>query len=127
MVTYKNKPGIVEEKEHYKHDYKLASAIKYDREDSANPGLPSNRFSASSSSIDHLVHTSTNDRLHKQMYEQHGHRQTERINQESSYKDYLTQPIWFYKVMDRLAELEAKDGKRENKQPAQKQLYLFLN
>jgi hypothetical protein len=123
MVAYKDEPDTFEEKEYRQQSYRPAYIIK-DRHGISNSGeLPDGRFSSTNDSIDRLVQMPANDRFHQQASEKHSQHEYGKTGIENSYHNYPTQPVWFEKIM---REIE-KDKKKENPQPAQKQLYFFMN
>ncbi len=123
MVAHTNKPVTFKEKEYYRQDYAPASTIKYRDKISSERKLPGGRLSTSHESIDRIFQMPANDRFHQRASEKHDQREYVRTSPENSCDEYLTQPVWFEKIMQ---EIE-KDRKKISKQSIQKQLYLFQN
>lgn len=133
MVAYKNNPGQGEEKIHQKHDYRSSSSVPGSQ---YNHNRPFNGDSArqkdipvSDESLDHLIQPPATNEFYQHAPKTHGKRIPSGINPEefvsSGYvthqtrqrKNYptglgnaydLSQPIWFYMIMKKLAAEKEK-------------------
>jgi hypothetical protein len=120
MVAYKDEPVMVAGKEYHKQDYTSIKLQNYTTDRHKPAG---NRFSASHDTIDRILQMPANNEHYQQASEKHCPSQSDRIAPENGYSDYLSQPVWFYKIMERIE----KDRRKPRKQSIQKQLYLFMN
>ena len=115
MVTYKDRPGTSGEK-YYRHEYNPLSA---QRKITIEPEPSGNRFSQNNVSIESIIKMPSNNRFKQIESEKNG----QYANADNYDRDYLRQPLWFDKIMQEIR----KESKTEEKQPIQKQLYLFMN
>jgi len=117
MPAYKNDPNPGKEKIYQKYDYRFPSATMPPLDNSARQkDIP-----VSDESIDHLIETPANNEFYQHAPETHGKRRARGINpdklvysghvthparQEKTYPAglyELSQPIWFYMIMKKLA------------------------